>query len=250
MLALLSLHWKGIVVGLLIAGLLGGIAYWGHTKYVTGHQDGQIAQVTDDAAQYKTALAARDSALSQASSQLASATSQVQQYAALNATLASQLAAVKVKQTAAVSQVAAVPDSGLFNDVRTKLGQQPLTASSTYTDGELRAIDTDITSAPLLTQQVNLDTQSISALSTEVNLQKQQLLLTQQEVTAWQTYSSAVTTNYIECYNALPKHRNLLLSIVTLGIKGRAPKLALPKPGSLALPSLLSSSPLPASISH
>ena len=250
MMALLALHWKGILVGLLVASLVAGVAYWGHTKYEAGHQDGQIAQVTDDAAQYKVALAARDTALSQAVNQLQTVNNQLAQYTALSTTLANQLVTVRQQATMAASQVAAVPDAGLFNDIRTKLGQLPLTAPPQYSSGELRTLDTDATAAPLLSKQVDLDTQSITTLSQEVGLQKQQLLLTQQEVQAWQNYSSVLTTNYIECYNALPHRRNLFLTIVTLGVKGRAPKLALPKPGAPALPSLPSSSLSPASISH
>jgi len=249
MLALLSLHWKGIVVGLLIATLAAGLVYWGHAKYESGIVAGKVAQVSDDAAAYKVALVQRDALLANEAGQLQVVGNQLAQYTAANAVLTNQLALAHQQQTVATSAVAALPDASLFGDVRSQLGQVSLPGPPAYSAGELRSIDTSVTTAPILQRQTDLDTQSIAALTAELALQKQQLLLTQQQVQTWQNSAGTMQSNYIACYNALPVKHNLLLEILTLGIKGRPHKLALAasSPAALSLPF---SSPVPASISH
>lgn len=221
-----------IMAALLCAGI------YHHAKSVgaaEGLNKGHAEQLDADKKTFEQDRTAYLATLSQmtASAQQAQAAAQAAQARADQMTAALvNLAAQAAQADQAVNRI---PDSGLLPDIAAKLNVRPPTDTApSFYPAELRALDNCVTDQPFLQKQ-NADLGGkIDALGSEITNLKSQITNIQAEAQAAIDYGNRVTSYYVTAYNAVPRHRNLLKTIFSFGLRGKPPKLVLPDPATLS----------------
>lgn len=212
-------------MGLVIAALLGGVVYYGHSRYDAGVQAGKVSQLNDDAAAYKVQLEQRDAVIAQAQQQIQAGQDRERQQAAVAAQLTTALSSLRIQSTIATQQVASVPDERLSGDIRAKLGLVTAGSDVPLSPVELREIDSRVTQYPIDQQTIAADDKLVAALTNQAKAADDQIVAYKAADEANKQLIATLQADYARAY-AASQHRNWLLTIVTLGIKGGPHKVA------------------------
>lgn len=128
-------------------------------------------------------------------------------------------------------QVARIPDEKLFADVTRRLEiRAPEDATLFFNSVELRKIDTVLAEQPAVEAENRALDGKIAALEVKLNALAGKVDAVAQQRDAALRWANEVEGLYVKAYNAVPRKRNWLLTIVTFGLKGKPKKLDLPAP--------------------
>lgn len=227
-------HWRGFAVALVVVGIVLAILAYGRSRYDAGKTSGKTEQTEQDTQVYKSAISQRDDLLSQSQSQLQEANQRAQQFAQASQVLAGQLATLKIQSDQASRQVAALPDSQLFQDVRAKIGQVSIGDQQPYTPGELRKIDDSITQLPIQAGLVSNLTETVQKKDDQIKAEQDATAAAERQRDTWKQYADTVTQLYVRTYNAIDHHRRSGRCVWLW--KCAEKKLDFPSPTSLVAP--------------
>ncbi len=143
--------------------------------------------------------------------------------------------AAAMQQTAAIEGVAAVPAADLHAHNVQALAQAGIAAAkgAGYSDEEERAIAGCLAERPLCEQKAAALGDANAALKEQAEDAGKARDLEQQEYQSLAQYTGDLEKDYAQLYNAVPRGRNWAVSVLTLGLKGKAKKLGVPSVGEL-----------------
>ncbi len=151
------------------------------------------------------------------------------------AVLDQRLARANQAQAAASSQLAALPDSQLFADIRARLARHAGDSSPSFYPDELREIDSNLVEQPYLEDRLSILSDKVQALSDKSDAQARQLAAASAETAALASYAAALHEHYRTAYNLAQPRVPLIVKIFTLGLK-KQKKLTLPAPEAIPVP--------------
>jgi hypothetical protein len=141
---------------------------------------------------------------------------------------------IEGQRNAAVNTVAEIPAQSLHAaNLRTLQGHGVAGAGDSqggaaYGEAEERAIAACLVDRPLCQKQNVVLKAANADLQQELAGVEKARSLEQQQYNSLAGYTGELEHSYVQLYNAVPKRRNWIVSIVTLGMAGRPKKLAVP----------------------
>lgn len=150
------------------------------------------------------------------------------------ATLARAITALSGKRAAGQEQVGKIPDPELHAyNIRQLAVRLADDKSQEYTLGEERKIAQLVTDYPLLKEQSQKQDASLAELRVQVQSLQNNVAALQTRQQAVDAYTVKLEGAYTQAYNAIPRKRNIILTLLTFGAKGKPAKLSLPEPAAL-----------------
>jgi hypothetical protein len=130
----------------------------------------------------------------------------------------------------AAASVAAIPSASLHLANVKALAAAGVSDSGggVYSPDEERAIAACLADRPLCQKQNVALSAANEGLQQQVLGEQKALGFEQQRYDVLAGYTGDLEREYVRMYNAIPKNRNWVLSVVTLGLKGRPKRLAVP----------------------
>jgi hypothetical protein len=224
----------------IIAGLIGVVGYTGFRLYHLGIEHealkAQQATLEADKSEAQKERDAFEEQMKTAQATEASAIATIQAQNVRLSALDSRLASDRLRVTASLAQVAAIPDPQLFGDITQRLAKrQPTDAAPTFYPAELREIDVRLAQLPPVEAQMSDLSAKVDTLQLKSAAQDLNIAALKTERSALFLYASQLHDHYARAYALAQPHVSLFVRIVSFGMK-RPKKLTLPAPEAIPVP--------------
>ncbi|HKW89779.1 MAG TPA: hypothetical protein VJN21_13605 [Candidatus Acidoferrales bacterium] len=169
--------------------------------------------------------------------QRAAADAKSQALLATTTRLSAQIAVLESARAQSRTEITSLPEPSLVPDLRRKLNVAPASAAPDLLPPELRAADAIVTDYPAATAEIRDLSASNQALTSRSAALTDEVSAVASERDLAFTWGDAVFDQYRDCFNSFPRHRGFfarLCHVVTIGLRCKQKKLALPPPSSLA----------------
>lgn len=222
--------WTLIVVGL-CALVLGIYAYGHHAGAQAGAQSAKAEQMEVDRKQYE-AVVEQHKQFVQDSQQRDAQWSEIAERQATTVTqLQGALKTMEVQRNATQTRIAGMSDPAIFADLITRLAvRAPTDTTTSLHPEELRKMDAIAADYSDLKRELVNVQDTLDATNAKADAIQKRYENCAQANVELTSYSTNLEGYYVRAYNAVPKRRNILLTIVTFGLKGKPKKLSLPSP--------------------
>jgi len=128
-------------------------------------------------------------------------------------------------QQQAAREVAAIPESELHASNRRALGES---GEAAYSGEDERKITACLVERPLCEKRSVALGQQVDGLQEQLAGEQKARGLEQQQYQELAGYTGELEKGYVQLYNGLPRKRNWVVTMVTLGVKGKAKRLGIP----------------------
>src|SRR5947209_9654668 len=128
-------------------------------------------------------------------------------------------------QQQAAREVAAIPESELHGSNRRALGES---GEAAYSGDDERKIAACLVDRPLCEKRSVALGQQVDGLQEQLAGEQKARGLEQQQYQQLAGYAGELEKGYVALYNAIPRKRNWLMTVATLGVKGKAKRLGVP----------------------
>ena len=228
-LPLLANRW--VLGGVAAVAIIGGVYWYAHSSgKASGKQEaGQESAVALE--QMRAAdQAATQKVLDTYQAKLEAADLRLQEERAITARFANLAASISQQRVAAASQSRSVADSDILPAIKTELGgdpRQPLTFP------EQRSILACLKDQPLCQKENDALKGQIDSINSQVKTLTGKVDDLNGKYATLDGYTQRLHSAYTVAWNLIPKKRNKLLTIISLGFAGKAPKLSIPSPSEV-----------------
>jgi hypothetical protein len=230
---------RKIGIGLVVAVILGGIAgYELHKAKEAGKDEGRQAAAQDMKAD---AEKLRVQAKQEFEVKLGDLNEKIAQYEkdrqadrAREIETLQTLANISQQKSVAAASLAKTSDPDLHGKIAAALGRAPGNLSTGYTASEEREIaQCLLVDRPSCQAESAAHSDQAEALGGQIAQMHKEVQALNDKFAALGAYTTRVEQSYVQIFNAFPKKGNRLISLFTLGRKGKPKKLPYPDPQEL-----------------
>lgn len=222
---------KWVIGSVAGTALVGGVYWYGHS---TGKDSGKQEAGQESAIALEKMRASDQAAtqkiLNSYQTKLDAADVRLQEERATTARFANLAASISQQRVAAASQTRSVADADILPSIKSELGGDPRLP---LTFPEQRSILACLKDQPLCQKENDALKGQIGSIRDEVKTLTGKVDDLNGKYVALEGYTGRLHGYYVTAWNLVPKKRNKLLTIITFGIKGKAPKLSIPSPSEV-----------------
>ena len=222
---------KWVLGGIAGVAIVGGVYWYGHSS---GKDSGK-QEAGQESAVALEQMRASDQAATQKildsyQAKLEAADVRLREQEATTARFANLAASISQQRITAASQSRSVADSDILPAIKSELGGDPRVP---LTFPEQRSILSCLKDQPLCQKENDALRSQVDSINAQVKTLAGKVDDLNGKYQTLDGYTQRLHGHYVTTWNLIPKKRNKFLTIVTLGWKGKAPKLDIPPPSEV-----------------